>query len=470
MPLFRRAGGVSSHAQLSDVTAWQHHGPPAAVPSFLVFIEDGTVKALNCWTGEVQFSGNDAATVINNALNALTPGRTWREKVVVKGNFTITDTIKIPSYTIFEIQGKLTLADGVNKNVIENSDPANGNTEIVIMGGVVDANKAGQTVANNCIKITKSTYVSVIGVTVQNAYRSSAETANGEGIYFDGCSYGIMANNYALNCDKNGLKVRDLSGDFYHIVIANNVCVGNRDAGIQAAADVSGNSRFVVIIGNTVKAPSELGPSNVTDGIKAHDTDHLIIANNIVEGPGKTLSSRYGIELVGDASYYVVDGNVIYNWYSGIVVQPSNIRSVISNNHIRNCTNGMHIMGGAMRIVGNVIMENTTGILLEVTSSYNRITANSFLANTTHISDAGSNNVIRMNYGYVTENSGTAVGTGEQQAIAHGCSFTPTKAQVIVSNIDDGANPYLSADPDASNIYVTAVSGKAYRWEVRKHP
>jgi len=66
-------------------------------------------------------------------------------------------------------------------------------------------------------------------------------------------------------------------------------------------------------------------------------------------------------------------------------------------------------------------------------------------------------------------NKGTATGTGAQQAIAHGCAFTPTKAQVILTNIDDGANPYLSADPDATNIYVTAVSGKEYRWEVRRN-
>jgi len=66
-----------------------------------------------------------------------------------------------------------------------------------------------------------------------------------------------------------------------------------------------------------------------------------------------------------------------------------------------------------------------------------------------------------------SENSGTAIGTGAQQAIPHECGFIPTKAQVIVTNIDDGANPYLSADPDATNIYVTAVTGKKYRWEVK---
>jgi len=72
--------------------------------------------------------------------------------------------------------------------------------------------------------------------------------------------------------------------------------------------------------------------------------------------------------------------------------------------------------------------------------------------------------------GSLLANSNIESGTGAQQSIPHGCAFTPTKAQVIVSSIDDGANPYLSADPDATYIYVTAASGKLYRWEVKFHP
>lgn len=70
--------------------------------------------------------------------------------------------------------------------------------------------------------------------------------------------------------------------------------------------------------------------------------------------------------------------------------------------------------------------------------------------------------------GIVEITSGTETGNAGQQTIAHGCAFTPTKAQVCVTNIDDGANPYLSAEPDATNIYVTAVNLKVYRWEVKR--
>ncbi|MDD4986661.1 MAG: hypothetical protein PHQ43_12950, partial [Dehalococcoidales bacterium] len=65
--------------------------------------------------------------------------------------------------------------------------------------------------------------------------------------------------------------------------------------------------------------------------------------------------------------------------------------------------------------------------------------------------------------GFVHSNSGTSTGTGSQQTIAHGLSATPTR--VYFSNIEDGANPYQSAAADATNIYVTAVSGKDYVWK-----
>jgi hypothetical protein len=71
--------------------------------------------------------------------------------------------------------------------------------------------------------------------------------------------------------------------------------------------------------------------------------------------------------------------------------------------------------------------------------------------------------------GYVTENTGTSTGTGAQQTIPHGCSFTPTYDQVFLSERSTGlAIPYQSAAPDATNIYVTAVNAKTYNWRVEK--
>jgi hypothetical protein len=69
-----------------------------------------------------------------------------------------------------------------------------------------------------------------------------------------------------------------------------------------------------------------------------------------------------------------------------------------------------------------------------------------------------------------TSNSGQATGTGAQQTIAHGVSFTPNYNQVLLTNLNNGANPYISAVPDATNIYVTAGLGLIFRWEVKLFP
>jgi hypothetical protein len=66
--------------------------------------------------------------------------------------------------------------------------------------------------------------------------------------------------------------------------------------------------------------------------------------------------------------------------------------------------------------------------------------------------------------GYVTKNSGSSTGTGAQQTIPHGLSFTPTTAQIALWDIEVGANPYHSAAPDANNIYVTAVLNQDWGW------
>jgi parallel beta-helix repeat protein len=76
--------------------------------SYLVWNDTATNKiyAKNGQTGVVTTNTN-AAMLINTCLNALTAGRTWKEKIVVKGNITLSAALNLPSYTIFDVQGYL---------------------------------------------------------------------------------------------------------------------------------------------------------------------------------------------------------------------------------------------------------------------------------------------------------------------------------------------------------------------------
>ncbi len=83
---------------------------------------------------------------------------------------------------------------------------------------------------------------------------------------------------------------------------------------------------------------------------------------------------------------------------------------------------------------------------------------------TTKITTGVAGISIRNNMGHVTENSGASTGTGAQQTVAHGLNFTPTRQQIALIAGSATANPYHSAAPDATNIYVTAANGQAWYW------
>ena len=78
---------------------------------------------------------------IQAALDAMTAGRTWKEKVVLIGSFTISTRIEISdSYTIFDShQAKLTLTDKANDIVIVNS----GVSHVDFISGIYDGLNAG---------------------------------------------------------------------------------------------------------------------------------------------------------------------------------------------------------------------------------------------------------------------------------------------------------------------------------------
>ena len=110
---------MSMVASLQD---FRQQGPPADIGTFLfpaeviVYLHDFGGVTFVCaaqrgnqgWTllAHLPLTAANASTVINAALAGLTPGRTWKEKVIVMGNLTVLVAILVYSYTILEILGK----------------------------------------------------------------------------------------------------------------------------------------------------------------------------------------------------------------------------------------------------------------------------------------------------------------------------------------------------------------------------
>lgn len=78
----------------------------------------------------------------------------------------------------------------------------------------------------------------------------------------------------------------------------------------------------------------------------------------------------------------------------------------------------------------------------------------------------GPRNKIKFNRVYITENSGSSIGTGKEQSIPHGLSKRPEQKDVILFSGSATANPYHSKVPDATNIYVVAGDKQPWYWNV----
>jgi len=142
-----------------------------------------TYYALNGITGVVDYSGSVAHTVINNALSNLTAGRDYKETVVLLGDIATTDDINVSSYTVLDLRGaKITLGAGASNHLISNSDVTNGNTDIDIIGGVLDGNGENQTGFANVINISATGGVDVASADGGNTGTSTATTSSTTGI------------------------------------------------------------------------------------------------------------------------------------------------------------------------------------------------------------------------------------------------------------------------------------------------
>ena len=95
---------------------------------------------------------SNASYVINTCLRNLTPGRTWKETVLLTGNITLTAPILVANYTKLVITGELKLANGINTgataiNMIQEYGDYSFAEHVFIEicgGGVINGNRLNQ--------------------------------------------------------------------------------------------------------------------------------------------------------------------------------------------------------------------------------------------------------------------------------------------------------------------------------------
>ncbi len=361
---------------------------------YTVFKSGSTIYAMDS-QGNIDFSGTNPVTVMESAMGNLTAGRTWKEKIVVIGDYEVTSIIDIPSYTIFELKGRIKPADDgfVGVAIMRNSDITNGNTDIELIGGTIDGNKANLDTGvnfNNCIHIEGSS--------------SSLEAKR------------IVIRDWDIaNCKSEGIETR-FASDF---IFTRNKISGNGDDGFSILQD-------------------------------SHDG---VISDNIIQDNTSATGSSSGIE-IEDGSYQIsVVGNLVHG--EGVGSNMSGIKMVVDSGSIYNAPHDVTITGNVVRNVQGIalsaISNKTTATM------YNVIFTGNVVKNTGDSGiSIGGNSTIKIKravvQGNTVENAGNAAsevgiyaGYGENIIVSE---------NVVTESADSGIRVYLVSEANFINNHL----------------
>ncbi|HIJ97797.1 TPA: right-handed parallel beta-helix repeat-containing protein [archaeon] len=344
--------------------------------NYIVFSDGGNIYAKNGTTGAIVANGTNASNVIQGILFNLTKDRTWKERVVLRGNFTLTTPLNISNYTILDIQGILfaTPNMGSGNSLIQ----LNNVTDVEIINGVINGTRRDQTNNNHGILITaNSTRIKVqnvllldIGLYGIYTYDSSDVdilynrliNIGGHGIVGEGAGYNaINVNAIGNSIDTTGLAGSNGNQNGIHYEsggttgklasghISNNYLIRINKTGI-----VLSKANRTQVIGNTVIGGGQ-------EGIVLIAVENGIVSKNILDNNDGDANGGYqnGIRIDdgGQASgskYNLIDGNIIFNHSGQAIVEKGNANfTIIVNNIVYNNGNPLIATVGNLTKVFN---------------------------------------------------------------------------------------------------------------------
>jgi parallel beta-helix repeat protein len=328
--------------------------------------------------GKLDYESTNASAVINNAIRNLTSGRTWNERVVMKGYFTLDSPIYLWSYTTLDLtEAYLKAADRANTTLIVSYNLTSpGNTNIEIYGGVLDGNKANQyqTEANrllydptglgdfwtNGILFRKTSNSKVVGTYIKNtlmhglACKSNCYFNTFENCIFEGCGRtgvtyqyqgGIsLAEDTSYNNIVNCVTTGNLNKGIYVSGCSNNLISGNRvhDEPGQGGIVIGVRSYNNRVINNAIwkitHVPSEYagtiyvyngGHHNLIEGnsfktincawICLREESYTRVTNNVWDGTGSSLSitNCFGLTFYGNLGFVTENSGCAVSCHNG---------------------------------------------------------------------------------------------------------------------------------------------------------
>ena len=476
---------------------------PQQPASYIIWRDGSTYYAKNGSTGAIDYNGVDAKTVINNVLSALTVGRTWKERVVLRGNFSISGTIYPRSYTVLDLTNARLIASTGISRVIELAGVTR--TQVEIVGGIINANENNQGVhiesanqvlvrgttiydaSDECFNIKSSN-----NVRISNCYAySTISLADVDGFKIEDSTECTLSNNIAKNMGygetpstANGIELQGstLCSVGGNIVVnstsANiNLEINSNDNVIDSNIVRYGKTTGILIAGSKRNTVSKNSVSDVTgQGINLYESSEAESRNTVI-GNIVNNTGSYGI-WVFNSNYNIINENQVSLTDAHAFLITDSDYNIISENQVeRQSNNDIYIFQTSSY---NLVQGNIIKILaLSNTAQNNKIYDNIIK---TSVTPGTGSNQWRANTGYVTENTGNATLAAITSSIVvnHGCSYTPTLGDIqVTANRDLGNCTYFWYDTVTATQFTIHVgaSGAAknidkavyFPWSVDRH-
>ena len=369
-------------------------------------------------------SGTDVE--IQSAIDGLTSGRTWKEKVVIKGEFTLTTPITVPSYTILEIQGSLT-GTSSNNPVIDNENATD--TDIEIIGGFIDVdntttpwNKAG-------IRMDGVTRLTIRDVHIIDAGQHC--------ISLTACDQFMVQNCILENAADDGISV--LYSTFGRVI--DNHIVGGTNNGAGGAGpsgiEMEDGSHDITVSGNTIEGIEYATTSAihiVLDPGGAGGCYNLTVANNVLRGGEyDDITTGVGISVLNNKAADTI---------SAISADGDGTVEITATGHLLTDTNTWKV------IIEDITDSGLTGINGEHIATY--IDANNFSIPVTATGTYTSGGTVNYDHNNITisgntienfDNAGINISTSRNLSIS-GNSINLVTKNSANAGINVGATKY----------------------------
>jgi len=477
---------------------------------FLVYNQSGTIYWKDLSTGQIRGQGTDSDQIINWALDNLTSGRTWKERVILKGYFNIDNEIQVPSYTILQLDGIIKQTSTSSKHILVNkSSPT---YDIELIGGKYIGNTAQPTGSPfpSAIHFSSVTGLDIHNIEVYDIKYFAVNLKNCSNIYLNSLfGENLGADGIALNRCENVTgsnfifkKTAQVDAGGAGIwVNSRNVILSNvltSESGVGVHIEAFDQDVFNVHISNVISNfPSRYAVKlGANDGYELYD-----VSVRGIKGLNSTLSSvllvvsgsgvihdfelldldirnsqQYAIRVdssVGAGQIRdgrIIGGSLVNSVYSQFSADGLN-RSAIKLLNIRDgSSNGLIIVNSFYNVISENIFDNNagTGLVESTGSDYNTIKDNDVRNDEMNIN--GAHTTVKDNPGFYTETSGTAtISGGTSVTFNHGLAGTPTFVSASFNATGYGDWKWTATSTQIT-ITVTNAGNYTVYWEAKYVP